>query len=75
MKFTIKRSTGDIVGLNSLEVKTLGKNGFVQKVQEIEVNTIEELLKIIEETETEIVLGKEEWMDKPYLEIYDDWRE
>ena len=44
------------------------------KYKDIEVNTLEELLKLVEEKDYEIIIGKDlEWQWR--LEVYDDYRE
>ena len=65
-----------------LYLKRLTENGFrIERDEEhhmvyIHVITLDDLLRIIEITENELIIQKEHTdRNEPILEIYDDWRE
>lgn len=81
MIFKMRATSGYPVELKELDVKTLGINEYGVVEHEIEINSIEDLLKIVNEArrseymegEHEIIVGKKG--NEYYIEIYDTWRE
>lgn len=79
MKFRIKKTSDDYV--KPCEQATLaweGKNefGWRERKWEIEINSLEELMKLTEESEDKaIVIFAANEQSGPMIEIYDDYRE
>jgi len=71
----IKATSDKKVDLNSLNVETLGTNVFGQFIQRVDINSIEDLIKILNDTESDLIFGKDEAGDGYFLEIYDECRE
>lgn len=48
------------------------------KTSEVEINTLEELLKLEKDERCELIIGNHDYGENkglPFIEIYDDWRE
>lgn len=79
MKFTIwKTSDDDIKPCEQAVLVHEGRNefGWLKRTYEIEINSLEELIKLAEESEKKcvIVFAADE-RKGPSIEIYDDYRE
>lgn len=66
--------------IEGARVEYLGEDEYPEYVQYIEINTLEELFKLISDTNRKkVVLFSEDHRDDlhsgPLLEIYDSWRE
>lgn len=79
MKFEIRKTSDDYT--KPCEQAVLTKEwrnefGWKERKWEVEVNSLEELMKLIEQSEKErIVIFAADENDGPLIEIYDDYRE
>ena len=79
MKFNIERTSdafGDTKPIPYAVCESEGYNefnGLYERIYTIEINTLEELMKLIEK-EGQIVISPNS-KGLPTIEIYDDWRE
>ena len=75
MKFIIERTSDWENGEQPYEgAVCIGEEDGVKK-WEIEVNTLEELLDIIDKTRQALIIDRDHKRNTNHIEIYDDWRE
>lgn len=55
--------------------KTIKHNDYTEHVWKIKVNTIKELMQLIEKTREPLIIFGKKNEDEPMIEIYDDYRE
>lgn len=73
MEFRIRTTSDEKVKLDTFNVKTLGVNGFGQFIQKVEINSLEEFLKLFDEIKIDMILYKRD--GEYFIELYDTYRE